>query len=221
MTNIERAYLIGFIKAAGLSPASVPGATAATPTANSSSLTQSVPKITSSPVTPKMITNPTTPKFTPRPRTPIAPPDIYTRIKQNEGFRSNVYNDSLDKATIGYGSTDPKLLKMKSISEPAAAKSLTNHVNQVMQNTANSLGTAAWDRTPLPIQDSLVDLGYQTGSLSKWPKLTEAVQQQDYQTAIQELINSKVQTQTPNRNAQRIKLIQDYIDSQRQQPAAQ
>jgi GH24 family phage-related lysozyme (muramidase) len=208
MTKLARAFLIGFLKAAGLSPAVAPGATAATPTANSNLLAHPVTKMPSGQIVPR--TNSTQSLQHPAPATP----DIYSRIKQNEGFRPSVYNDTLGKATIGYGSTDPRLLKMKHITEPVAAQSLTNHVNQVMQNTADTLGTQTWDKTPVPIQDSLIDLGYQTG---KWPKLTDAVRHGDYNQAINEMTNSKVNSQTPERNAQRVKIIQDYLNSMQQQ----
>jgi GH24 family phage-related lysozyme (muramidase) len=140
-------------------------------------------------------------------------PDIYARLKQEEGFRSEPYNDTLGHKTIGYGSTDPKMLQLGKVTEPEAASALTNKVNNVDASIGKLVGNN-WGSTPQPVKDSVVDLGYQTGSLTKWPKLLESLKANNYENTAKEMQNSLVNQQTPERNAGRISLIEQFLKSQ-------
>jgi GH24 family phage-related lysozyme (muramidase) len=230
MTNIERAYLNGFIKAAGLglviaglSQPAGSQTTAATPTSSFSQKLNTPAPSTSSlsgtfgqrmQSTPQPITGvpnvPTQPPTTAQPSQPAQPSiskpklDIFSILKKHEGFRPTSYLDHLGHNTVGYGSTNQQLLSKGTISEPEAAGELTNHVNKVIANLRTRIGTNTFNNLPDQAKVSLEDLGYQTGDIGKWPHLLKDVQAGNFTNAANDIQNSLVNSQTPGRNAERI-----------------
>jgi GH24 family phage-related lysozyme (muramidase) len=211
MDKFQQAYWRGFLKAAGapsVSPTVPPPVTAT----NTPSVTA-----TNTPPTPTNLFSRPVMRNVPRsPLPPVTPPeDVYNMIKRHEGFVPTNYLDHLGNPTIGYGSTNPKLLRAGRITEPQAAAELTNKVDAVRSNVQSVVGTDEFNSLPPQGQSSLIDLGYQTGSLSKWPRLTKAVKENDLYEAADEIEDSTVNNQTPNRNSERIRLMLQALQQRR------
>ena len=222
MSKVYNAFLAGFIKAAVVGSISTGVDVQQAPKVDlqPSRLSSDVSKSIQNPVSRDSsgVTTPihppsATPATSTAPVVGLAKPDIYAKLKQQEGFRSNTYNDTLGHKTIGYGSTDPNLLRLGHVTEPMAASALTNKVHSVDAEVAKLVGDR-WGTTPQPIKDSVDNLGYQTGSLTKWPNLLQSLRSGDYATTAKEMQNSLVNKQTPGRNAGRIQEIQDFLTSQ-------
>ena len=116
------------------------------------------------------------------------------------------YNDTLGKPTIGYGHL---VLLNESFNKgltPDKALSLLSSDLSTAVDGAKSLYEQNNLSCPLYIQIILTCLVFQIGKsgVAKFKKFLGALKKQDYELAAQELKNSKLYTQTPNR-------IQNYI----------
>jgi len=63
-----------------------------------------------------------------------------------EGFRENVYLDGKNIPTIGYGFTDPKLVRRGKISKPEAKKILKGEISTRGDSLRNILGAERFDK---------------------------------------------------------------------------
>jgi len=127
--------------------------------------------------------------------------DLKAKIKEHEGFRDQVYKDSLGFATIGYGhlvlSTDPYeegvIYKKKEL-----AKVFDSDFN-IAKSNANQLieGLPIHHQARCVIIEMVFQLG--VGGVSKFKKMWEALKQNDYQTASEEMLDSRWAKQTPKR----------------------
>jgi len=125
------------------------------------------------------------------------------RIKIHEGFRDTVYEDSLGKATIGYG----HLVTYKDKFEPEKKYS-KEMLDQLFEDDFQN----AVDQTDFFIKSNeleicdvarqvLIEMCFQLGigTLNKFKNMTKALQEQDYKTAGDEMINSRWYKQTKER----------------------
>lgn len=125
------------------------------------------------------------------------------RIKVHEGFRDTVYEDSLGKATIGYG----HLVTYKDKFEEGK-KYPKETLEQLFEDDfQNAVDQADYfiKANELEICDTarqvLIEMTFQLGigTLNKFKNMTKALQEKDYKTAGDEMINSRWYKQTKER----------------------
>ena len=127
--------------------------------------------------------------------------DLKARIKEHEGFRDQVYKDSLGFATIGYGhlvlDTD------HFIEGPSYPK---EHLEKVFDgdfDTACSNANQLIKDLPLHHQAKcvIIEMVFQLGigGVSKFKNMWKALGEGDYQTASEEMLDSRWAKQTPKR----------------------
>ena len=127
--------------------------------------------------------------------------DLKARIKEHEGFRDQVYKDSLGFATIGYGHlvlpNDPYeegvTYKKKDLEE------VFDSDFNIAKSNANQLisGLPLHHQAKCVIIEMVFQLGI--GGVSKFKNMWRALKKNDYQTASEEMLDSKWAKQTPKR----------------------
>ena len=127
--------------------------------------------------------------------------DLKARIKEHEGFRDQVYKDSLGFATIGYGhlvlSNDP-YEEGVTYSKEDLEKVFDGDFDTACSN-ANQL------IKDLPLHHQakcvLIEMVFQLGigGVSKFKNMWKALGEGDYQTASEEMLDSRWAKQTPKR----------------------
>ena len=128
---------------------------------------------------------------------------LLAQIKQDEGFRSSVYLDSLSVPTIGYGATyiagERVTMDTPDVSHPVALSILMGDVYgacvdaQAIFSRFNSL---SYDR-----QEVLVNMAFNLGKngLSKFVNMRAAIDAGDFNRAAMEMISSNWYVQVGNR----------------------
>ena len=127
--------------------------------------------------------------------------DLKARIKEHEGYRDQVYKDSLGFATIGYGHL---VLPTDSYEEGATYnKEDLDKVFDGDFNIAYSNANQLIKDLPLRHQAKcvIIEMVFQLGigGVSKFKKMWEALKQNDYHTASEEMLDSRWAKQTPKR----------------------
>ena len=127
--------------------------------------------------------------------------DLKARIKEHEGFVPKIYKDSLGFATIGYGhlvlATDRfkegVTYKKKDLEE------VFDRDFNIAKSNANQLisGLPLHHQAKCVIIEMVFQLGI--GGVSKFKKMWKALKQNNYQTASEEMLDSKWAKQTPKR----------------------
>ena len=127
--------------------------------------------------------------------------DLKARIKEHEGFRDQVYKDSLGFATIGYGHlglpNDP-YEEGGTYSQEDLEKVFDGDFDTACSN-ANQL------IKDLPLHHQakcvLIEMVFQLGigGVSKFKNMWKALGEGDYQTASEEMLDSRWAKQTPKR----------------------
>lgn len=132
------------------------------------------------------------------------------QIKEDEGFRKNVYKCTAGKQTIGYGynleANPQKLtashieeLKVKGISEEFAAQLLLAEVKDIENVLHHKL--IFWSKLSPTRKDVLVNMGYNLGieGLLKFQNTLKLIAHEKYAEASKEMLNSTWAKQVPNR----------------------
>jgi len=127
--------------------------------------------------------------------------DLKARIKEHEGYRDQVYKDSLGFATIGYGHL---ILPTDPYEEGATYnKEDLDKVFDGDFNTACSNANQLIKDLPLHHQAKcvIIEMVFQLGigGVSKFKKMWGALKQNNYQTASEEMLDSRWAKQTPKR----------------------
>jgi len=127
--------------------------------------------------------------------------DLKVKIKEHEGFRDQVYKDSLGFATIGYGHL---VLSIDSFKEGVTYKK--KELEKVFDSdfdTAKSNANQLIEGLPIHHQAKcvIIEMVFQLGigGVSKFKKMWEALKQNDYHTASEEMLDSRWAKQTPKR----------------------
>jgi len=117
---------------------------------------------------------------------------IIENIKRHEGFRGEVYRDTLGFNTIGYGTKLPLSKKEASVLLEMRLKEKTKELEE-KEPFINSL--------PLDKQSILVEMSYQLGvnGVLKFKKMWVALKNSDYKIAALEMLDSRWHIQTPRR----------------------
>lgn len=125
------------------------------------------------------------------------------RIKIHEGYRDTVYEDSLGKATIGYGHLVTYKDKFeegkkypKETLEQLFEDDFQNAVNQA-DFFIKSNDLEICDMAREIIIEMVFQLGI--GNVNKFKNMIKALKEQDYKTAGDEMINSRWYKQTKER----------------------
>jgi lysozyme len=127
--------------------------------------------------------------------------NVKARIKAHEGFNNRVYKDSLGKDTIGYGhlitKTDPFV--EGEYYDTATLENLFEQDFQIAFDQADQLlaGAQVCEDAFGVIVEMLFQLGY--GGVSKFKMMLNALQNHNYETAAQHMLNSEWHRQTPKR----------------------
>ncbi len=121
--------------------------------------------------------------------------DLLENIKKHEGFVEHVYDDSLGIPTIGYGFAIKDLILDQDIAEEILVRKL-----EKLKNNANRRFTWLEDM-PLEVKEVVLNMCYQMGitGVSKFKKAISAMQEEDWITAADEMLDSKWAKQTPKR----------------------
>ena len=134
---------------------------------------------------------------------------VKERIKEHEGFRDTVYLDSLGKRTVGYGHLcvedhweDGKKYDKEYLDEI---------FDKDFQNAADQCEDLCNDyelELPETVTDVLIEMIFQLGigNVMKFKKMIAAIQEQDFETASLEMLDSRWASQTPSR-AEKLSLI--------------
>lgn len=129
-------------------------------------------------------------------------------LKRHEGFRANVYKDSLGLDTVGYGFLvsalkDDELLlnggKVEPMSEEVANKILELKIDKLKKEVFFNL---TWlYQKPEIIKDALMNMAYQMGvkGLLSFKNSLALIQASEYEKAADNMLQSKWAQQTPNR----------------------
>lgn len=146
------------------------------------------------------------------------------QLKEDEGFRSKVYDDTEGIKTIGYGfnleragtqeALDAAGIKksvadLKSgkvnLTEQEAERLMMGEYPYFREAAKRYLGEDKWPPFPEPKKDALTNMAYNLGEkkLNTFTNLREALRNEDYELAGQEVLRSKYATQVGAR-AQRI-----------------
>lgn len=142
--------------------------------------------------------------------------EVYNFIKEHEGYRPQVYVDTVGKPTVGIG------LNLKRGDAPAIVASAGANYNAILSGKQkltdeqirsifkNTLAIAYadakkfmpnFDSLPKKLKLAILDLSFNMGytKLSQFIKFKEALLVKDYNAAARELLNSKWATQVGNR----------------------
>ena len=117
---------------------------------------------------------------------------LTNKIKDSEGFNGNPYNDSLGIPTIGYGT---KLPLSKLESEMIMMQRLNVKISE-LESKKPFVKTL-----PDSKQDVLYEMSYQlgVGGLLLFKRMWKAIENENFDLASKEMLNSLWATQTPKR----------------------
>jgi len=136
--------------------------------------------------------------------------EIKERIKKHEGFISKIYLDSLGKATIGYG----HLITEKDNFQEGIEYSIkeleevfNKDFNKAVEGT-NEL-TSNLSLVLATVKGVIIEMVFQLGKtgVSKFKKFFEALNNQDYNEAANQMLDSNWHKQTPKRCIELSKII--------------
>ena len=121
--------------------------------------------------------------------------DLLEAIKLSEGFRDKVYKDTLGIDTIGYGFAIKDLVLDEDISEMILKRKLEALVERVNKRFDFVEGL------PEEAQEVVYEMCYQLGvtGVSKFKKTLLYLENEEFNMASKEMLDSKWARQTPNR----------------------
>lgn len=113
-------------------------------------------------------------------------PDIFQQLIKHEGVRLKPYRDSVGKLTIGVG----RNLEDKGISKKEAEMLLVNDVQDIIKQ----LNKHEWFKKLDHIRRKvIIDMAFNLGvhGLLQFKNMIQAIEDEDYQLAAKEMIDSK------------------------------
>ena len=113
--------------------------------------------------------------------------NLIDKLKRDEGLRLSPYLCTAGKTTIGYG----RNLDDVGISEEEAEHLLANDVLRITNQLRR--GVLFFDDLPPRIQDVLINMGFNLGivGLLKFKNMLQALDDEDYEKAASEALNSR------------------------------
>ena len=118
--------------------------------------------------------------------------NLVQKIKEHEGFRGDVYKDSLGFNTVGYGTKMP-------ISKMEATTLLRTRLMKKIDEL--TLKEPSFNTMPDDIREVLCEMSYQMGvnGVLKFRKMWKALKEGNYERAADEMLDSRWAKQTPSR----------------------
>lgn len=135
--------------------------------------------------------------------------DAVQSTKRHEGFRSEVYKDSLGLETIGYGfllaALDPtdldeaEVIKTRTVSPVAAERILRKKLVRLADKLHEQFDW--FDKMPERVQDVILEMCYQLGfgGFMKFQKTMNAMKNRRFKEAKKFMLQSRWAEQTPER----------------------
>ena len=120
---------------------------------------------------------------------------LIEHIKQEEGFRSRVYQCTEGYDTIGSGVAIKDLEMTEDIAELILKEKLIKLYSRIEKQIN------FFKKLPIDIQDVLLSMSYQMGvtGVTRFKKMLAAMLLKDWTKAADEMLDSKWARQTPNR----------------------
>ena len=134
--------------------------------------------------------------------------NLLEKIKHHEGFVEHVYDDTLGIPTIGYGFAIKDLILDEDLAEEILIRKL-----EKLKRNANA--RFEWlEDMPVEVQEVVINMCYQLGvtGVSKFKKAISAMQERDWVTASEEMLDSKWAKQTPNRAKELSNIVKDQVE---------
>ena len=119
---------------------------------------------------------------------------LLPQLKRHEGLRLHPYKCPADKWTIGYG----RNLEDRGITEAEAEYLLVNDVDETINQLSAMPG---YNNADTKRKAVLVNMAFQMGvtGVKQFKNMWAAIENQDYEEAAAEMLNSRWAGQTPNR----------------------
>jgi len=129
--------------------------------------------------------------------------DLIVKIKKHEGFRGNVYKDTLGFDTVGYGTKMP-------ITKLEATMLLRGRLFQKVEELKQK--EPYFKLLPETIQDVIIEMSYQLGvnGVLRFKRMWSALKEGDYEKAGLEMLDSKWYTQTPARAKELSEVVRSF-----------
>ena len=121
--------------------------------------------------------------------------ELLSSIRKHEGFRSKVYKDTLDFDTIGYGFTVKNLVLDEDIANIILQRKLEALIRSI------EFKFSWYADLPNAVKDVVIEMCYQLGvtGFSKFRKTIKHLENEEWELAADEMLDSKWAVQTPNR----------------------
>lgn len=128
---------------------------------------------------------------------------LFGYLKTAEGLGQGFHEDPSAKTpqtNYGYGvKATPKVRRLvetmreNNFDEQEIADAvLRGAISERRESARRKFGAREWDQQPADVQDLMVELEYNTGSINKWPTLVRAAKARDYHRVSQEMSNAEV-----------------------------
>lgn len=137
---------------------------------------------------------------------------LKNQIEKHEGKRRKAYEDTLGNWTIGIGHLiklpDEEYLLKANLKDYEIEHFFNTDLNQAINDARNFIGESSINETAFEI---IVNMAFNLGypKLSQFVKLQKALQENDYQKASQEMLNSRWAKQVPNRASELALIMED------------
>ena len=121
--------------------------------------------------------------------------ELLSSIRKHEGFRSKVYKDTLDFDTIGYGFAVKDLVLDEDIANIILQRKLEALIRSI------EFKFSWYADLPNAVKDVVIEMCYQLGvkGVSKFRKTIKHLENEEWEVAADEMLDSKWAVQTPNR----------------------
>ena len=130
--------------------------------------------------------------------------DVNASLKHNEGFRSQIYKDTMGYDTIGYGhkltEEDKKSGRFKNGISKGEAERLLEQDERL--HTSGLHRVAPWvKKQPQEVQEVLKDMAYNMGPnfIKDWPQFARQIREGKYKEAADNMLNTRYAEQVGNR----------------------
>ena len=121
--------------------------------------------------------------------------ELLNSIRKHEGFRAKVYKDTLDFDTIGYGFAVKDLVLDEDIANIILQRKLEALIRSI------EFKFSWYADLPNAVKDVVIEMCYQLGvkGFSKFRKTIKHLENEEWELAADEMLDSKWAVQTPNR----------------------
>mgnify|MGYP003150358292 FL=1 len=121
--------------------------------------------------------------------------ELLSSIRKHEGFRSKCYSDTLGFDTIGYGFAVKDLVLDEDIANIILQRKLESLIRSI------EFKFSWYADLPNAVKDVVIEMCYQIGitGFSKFRKTIKHLENEEWELAADEMLDSKWAVQTPNR----------------------